>query len=264
MDRAIGYIRVSTGKQVKGTSLTEQRERIEKFCRDASMELLEIVCDEGVSGGVKAGDVFGWESRPSLMRIMDRAKAGDFNNVVVAKFDRLARDHVTQVTVRRMLACDDVELHSASEQNGDSAEAKLQETIMAGVAEYERHMIRERLRLGKARRKGEGRHVHGRVPYGYRSDAGKLLALDDEAAIVAIIFGAAAKGASSGQIAAQLTAQGSKPRLAEAWSPVSVRSVLKNDVYLGTKYGVQGAHDALVTRRTWTKAQATLAANRKR
>lgn len=45
---------------------------------------------------------------------------------------------------------------------------------VALVAQLERAMIRDRLSAGKAKAKQAGRHIHGRVPYGYRSERGVL------------------------------------------------------------------------------------------
>lgn len=49
-------------------------------------------------------------------------------------------------------------------------------------------MILERARGGKAKKKALGRHVHGRVPYGYRSRKGVLEPEEGLASVVHDIF----------------------------------------------------------------------------
>ena len=51
MNKAIGYIRVSTQKQAdEGVSLDAQRAKIEAWCLANDYELAGIHCDEGISG----------------------------------------------------------------------------------------------------------------------------------------------------------------------------------------------------------------------
>lgn len=260
---AIGYIRISTGKQQKGTSLIEQQERIETFARERGFEVVEFVT-EVKSGGVGDGEVFGWESRPRLQDLLDRAEGDEFVAVIVAKFDRLARDHATQTVLRRMLAQHEVDLFSCAEDNGDGPEAALQRNVLAAVAEYERHLIRERLRRGKAKRKAQGRHTHGRVPYGYRSEGGVLSVDEGEAEIVRQIFAEAKDESSCGRIARRLNRDGVPSPGGKAWSSPTVRRIIVNEVYKGERYGVRDAHKRIVAVRTWNAAQATLEAHRKR
>ena len=46
---AVGYVRVSDPKQVEGTSLETQRERIEKYAQDHDWNLIQIYADEATA-----------------------------------------------------------------------------------------------------------------------------------------------------------------------------------------------------------------------
>ncbi|WP_016992301.1 recombinase family protein [Lysinibacillus boronitolerans] len=48
--RAVGYVRVSTEKQLGNTSIAKQTEEIKKFCKTNGMTLVQIF-DEGAKSG---------------------------------------------------------------------------------------------------------------------------------------------------------------------------------------------------------------------
>ena len=51
MKKAIGYVRVSSDKQVKeGGGLEVQKKAIIQFCEKQDIKLLDIFSDEGISG----------------------------------------------------------------------------------------------------------------------------------------------------------------------------------------------------------------------
>jgi DNA invertase Pin-like site-specific DNA recombinase len=119
---------------------------------------------------------------------------------------------------------------------------------------------RERLRRGKAAAKRQGRHVHGQAPYGYRSVRGRLETVPELVPVVRRIFERAKEGRTPGQIARELTEEGipTATGRARAWSPRAVRNIILNPAYAGERYGVKRAHERIVTRQAWNKAQAAM------
>ena len=99
--RAIAYLRVSTaGQAEKGMGLEAQRSTVEQYAREHSLELLELV-REAASGGVRDNEALSHEHRPRLLELLERAKTGDFDVLLIAKLDRLSRDHATMVFLER-------------------------------------------------------------------------------------------------------------------------------------------------------------------
>jgi transposase len=47
---------------------------------------------EAASGGVKEGELFSWERRPVLLKLIDLAERHEFDVLLVARLDRLSRD----------------------------------------------------------------------------------------------------------------------------------------------------------------------------
>ena len=74
MERVGGYCRVSSEKQVeKGTSLEDQQDLIEEYCKKNGYELFKLYVEKGIPGAVDP------ENRPESSRMIHDAKNGRFN-----------------------------------------------------------------------------------------------------------------------------------------------------------------------------------------
>lgn len=139
------YLRVSTLDQ---TTLNQKIE-LERYCVNNNIEVWKVYQDEGVSGAKT--------SRPQLDLMLQDMRQGLFDCVIVWKFDRLGRNTKHLLQVLEELKNKNVRLVATS-QNIDTSTPMGQFffTILAGFAEMERELIRERIKLGLARRKSEG------------------------------------------------------------------------------------------------------------
>ena len=260
MKRAIGYLRVSTdGQAERGMGLRVQRERVAEYAKAKGYELVAVV-EEAASGGVRNGEELSYEHRPVLLSLLGRAEAGEFETLIVAKLDRLSRDYATLIVLERRFARHGVEVLSVAEENGDGPVADFIRGQLALVAELERAMILERVGAGKAKKKALGRHVHGRIPYGYRSENGVLEPNGELVPIVRRIFAEARDGYSPGRIARGLNRDGIPGPQGKTWGAGGVAVILRNPVYAGERYGVKRAHPAIVSRRLFNKVERVLAA----
>ena len=84
---AVGYIRVSTEDQTQGYSLDAQRAGIQEYCERNGYQLVRIYADEGVSAHTDK-----ISKRPQLSLLLEHAKQGQFDVVVVHTLDRWARN----------------------------------------------------------------------------------------------------------------------------------------------------------------------------
>lgn len=260
--RAIGYVRVSTAGQAEhGMSLETQRERVEEYARAKGWELIEVVA-EAASGGVRDGEVFSWEHRPALRELMERAEQSAYEVLLVAKLDRLSRDHPTLIVLERRLQRLGVEVISTAEENGDGPVAEFIRGQLALVAQLERSMILERVSAGKAKKKALGRHVHGRVPYGYSSHAGVLSPVPELVPVIERIYRDIRDGYSPGRVARALTKDGIPSPQGAEWSATAVLRIATNPAYAGERYDVKNAHPAIVSRRAFNAAARALEARR--
>ncbi len=258
-NRAVAYLRVSTaGQAERGMGLEAQRDRVRELAKAKGYQLASVV-QEAASGGVQDGEELSWEHRPVLLELVDRAKAGEYDVLLVAKLDRLSRDYPTLAVVERRLQRYGVEVISAAEENGDGPIAEFIRGQLALVAQLERAMIAERVGAGKAKRKAQGRHVHGRIPFGYRSAGeGRLAPVEDIAELVRRIYAETKAGDSPARIARTLNREGIPSPQGRSWSRQTVRLILTNPIYCGERYGVKDAQEGIITRRTWNAAQRAL------
>lgn len=100
-------------------------------------------------------------NRPGLHRVMDAARFGKVKAVMVYKLDRFGRstlDLLTNIAELNKCGCDFIAATQGIHvgPGGDPA-SKLTMTVLAGVAEFERELIRERTRLGLAKAREKGR-----------------------------------------------------------------------------------------------------------
>src|SRR5680860_1178150 len=120
MTRAIAYLRVSTDVQAdKGLGLDVQRNRVTEYAKEKGWTLVGVV-SEAASGGVREGEVFSYDHRPVLLDLRNRAKGDEFDALLIARYDRLSRDHASLVALERQFKSHGVSVVSAAEEtNGD-------------------------------------------------------------------------------------------------------------------------------------------------
>ena len=263
--RTIGYLRVSVAVQESdGMGLDVQREAVNGYLAEhRELELVQTVQEIG-SAGVGDDEVFAWDNRPVMLSLLERAQASEFDVLLVARLDRLCRDHVSFTVLERMLRQHGVRVLSVlEEENGDNQDptAKLVRSIQALLAEYESETIRLRLRAGKALGRKQGRHVEGRPAYGYdRGSDGKLVPSAD-AALVRRIFTDAKEGLGLARIARDLTNENVlTPRGKPEWSIGTVKHMLRSAVYAGELHGQKRTHQSIISRQLFNTVQRKLEA----
>lgn len=158
-NRWFGYCRVSTDRQVAGTSLEDQKRRVEAVANYHGAKMTAVFVEEGVSGSIPLGQ------RPEGFKLMAGAKRGD--TVVVSKLDRAFRNTIDALGVIERLRARGVQIIMADisvEPLTQDGVGRLFFTIMASVAEFERERIAERVRAGKRRVAEKGGYMGGTVP----------------------------------------------------------------------------------------------------
>jgi len=141
------YARVSTHEQ----SVDVQLGQLRQYAERRGVEAL-VFADEGVSGAK--------DSRPALNDLMAAVKRREVAAVVVTKLDRLGRStrHLCNIAAElKALKCDLVILDLAADTS--TPMGTLLFTMLAGVAEFERELIRERVIAGMRVAKAKGKHI---------------------------------------------------------------------------------------------------------
>ena len=145
--RAALYARVSTTDQTTDNQLLEPR----RYAEARGWTVTEYV-DEGVSGAK--------ESRPALDRLLKDARRRRLDALVVWRLDRLGRNLRHLILTLDELTALGVSFVSLGEGIDTSTPAgRLQVHILGAIAEFERARIAERVRLGVARAKAQGKRL---------------------------------------------------------------------------------------------------------
>jgi DNA invertase Pin-like site-specific DNA recombinase len=226
--KLVAYLRVSTDRQAEhGLGLEVQEAAIRKWAKANGHRIVSWHRDEGVSGSN------GLETRDALPEVLAALQSRTAAGVVVYRLDRLARDLVLQEQllgeIRRIGA--DVYTTSAAEagylaDDPDDPSRKLIRQILGAVNEYERAMIKLRLRSGRARKSHNGGYAYGPPPLGYRAEGRQLVADIDEQQVIDRIRTLRAEGRSLREIAETLTEERFKPKRATVWHPGSLRLIV--------------------------------------
>ena len=202
MQRAIGYIRVSTeGQAQEGVSLSAQQTKIAAWCELNGFALEAVHVDAGISGG-KMGN------RPGLALALEAA-CKDGAALVVYSLSRLARSTKDAIAISERLDKAGADLVSLSEKiDTTTAAGKMIFRMLAVLAEFERDQVSERTIAALAHKKAQGQCV-GNVPFGYRLAAdGFTLELNpEEQAVRGLVRGLKAEGKSLRAIQAELEAR---------------------------------------------------------
>jgi len=144
--RAGIYARVSTKEQ----DVDKQVDELVDYCKRNNYDY-ELFVDKGVSGNK--------ESRPQFNKLMDEVRLNKIDLVVVYKIDRLARSMQHFLKIIQELKNKNIGFISITQPiDTTSSTGELLMNILACFAQFERNLIRERVKLGKDRsKKKQGR-----------------------------------------------------------------------------------------------------------
>ena len=225
--KAIAYTRCSTQEQRhSGLGLDVQRERIRAYCQMQALDLVGIVTDAGVSGGKPLA------TREGGRQVLDTIASRKADAVVILKLDRMFRNAADCLATIDKWDKAGIALHivdmGGNAIDTTSAAGRFMLVVLAGAAEMERNLTRERTRSALAVKKSNGQRV-GTIPYGYdlADDGDTLIENEAERAIVAEIKSMRADGTTLKRIAERLTERGVLTKTGRSrWSHQAVASIL--------------------------------------
>jgi DNA invertase Pin-like site-specific DNA recombinase len=148
--RAAIYLRVSTDQQ----TVENQRRELRQIAERRGWEIAEEYHDAGISGSK------GRDSRPGLDQMLKDAGKRRFDVVMAWAIDRLGRSLIDLLgTIQELEACGvDLFLEQQSLDTTTPA-GKLMFQVCGAFAEFERSMIRQRVRLGLKRAVAQGKRL---------------------------------------------------------------------------------------------------------
>jgi site-specific DNA recombinase len=285
MRRVVYYERVSSEDQKeRETILTQAEDLAKRLDNDPDVTVVDRYIDDGISGALDLKD------RPEGRRLLQDAAAGQFDEVWMWKLDRIGRDDIDPLVVRRDLNRLGVKLCALH----DNIDGKLEYALRVAIAAEERRTFHLRTEAGMNRAAREGRYCGGIVPLGYRvegknpharlipSDAPMWNDLTEADVVRSMYEKLAVDGWSCTQLTAELNFLGVPTayqkdgrgvrgrRTQQIWRPNRVYCLIKNPIYRGElQYGRHSKHPGgrdiisapvprLVSDEIWYAAQDSL------
>lgn len=265
--RCVIYCRVSTAEQAApGRHSLDAQERLcRRHAEHQSLEIVEVLRDEGYSGRTTR--------RPGLRRLLEYTSADARNpidTILVQDTSRMGRDTTEYLLFRRDLRERGIELVAVTQPNIDSSpEGRLVDTIMAGINQYQSEEKGRRVVIAMHKKFEDG-WWPSTAPLGYRNvaeDSRTFVEPDPERfELLQRAFTEYATGEyTQEQLRTWLTKAGLRNRRGGVLSRGTLNKLLANPFYWGLLRWAgemrPGKHTPLVDRAMWERCQAVTAAH---
>ena len=162
--RAVAYLRVSNLSQVDGHSLDAQERLFYEVCANRGWNPVKVYREEGASAHSESV-----KKRTVFRQLMEDAKKGEFDIVVVHTLDRLSRNLRVTLESLANLAMHDVALVSITENiDYSTPHGMLMTQLLGSFAQFFSDMLGTHVSKGLDQRAIEGLHTGG-LPFAYQS-----------------------------------------------------------------------------------------------
>lgn len=260
MKKVVGYVRVSTEVQRENTSIDEQKERIEAYCKAQNWNLIKIYNDAGYSGSNT--------DRPEYQEMLQfmNENPEEVDIVLVLKMDRIHRNQLNLLKfIKEDLAKLNIDFVSTTESFDTSTPiGRMMLSILAVFAEFERERISERMHAGRVSTANKQKRAGGMPPFGYRiSKAGQIVTFEAQADVVRRIYKDYVMGLTAYGIAKQLNEERIPTKRGGLWTPNKITNILTNETYAGVNYydgkieknGIKqkGVFPKIISRTMWNR-----------
>ena len=240
MNRSIAYLRVSSTEQLDGHSMSNQEDQIKMYCKLYTLDLIDIVKDEGLSGRKT-------ENRPGFNKIMDMVNSKQVDHIVTLSFTRFSRNTMDALTAINTMLKKDVVFHSITERiDTTGAIGKFLTTLLFGLSQFESDQIGDRVRSVKKYCKNNGRSYTAPLmgydnKFEYDEKTGKKrngkLIPNEELLTIKRIFELSQQGLSQNKIAWFLNSEKIPTKHNKTWFQGQVRYILNNPIYSDIRDG---------------------------
>ena len=208
-----GYLRLSTNEDTQSNSFDVQLKHIK------SKYVIDKTFTDTLSGSTPFDKRTGW------VELMSIVQSGD--NIIIHRLDRLSRSTMNFLVAEDQLKKLGVSLKFAEgASNADTAEAQLMRVMLSAMSEFERSMIRTRIKQTKQHQKSLGKFLGGKIPYGYSTLNGDLIEDQQEQTIVQHMIRLRESGLSYSKVSKELTSMGYKTRGGKDFANVQIQRVI--------------------------------------
>ena len=227
--KVCAYVRVSTDSLQQEDSLENQTTYFKSFITaNPEWEFVGIYSDQGISGYK--------ENRPGFQKMIEDARAGNIDLIVVKSVSRFARNTETVLKFSRELKSIGVGIFFQLQNiNTLSGAGELMLTVLAAFAQAESEGASDNAKMTYKRKFESGIPAHGlECTFGYKASAqGDIVVDEEKAAVVRQIFDLAEQGIWPSKIKQYLNKNGVPGCAGGDWDDTAVFRVLHNVSYKG-------------------------------
>ena len=266
------YARVSSDRQDVDLSISAQLKALREYATRNGYTVVREFIDEAETGRSSM--------RPAFREMISLARRPQkpFDLVLVWKYSRFARSREDSIVYKAMLRKNGIQVISINEPFDDTPTGRLLEAIIESLDEFYSDNLGEEVTRGMRESASRGFYLSGKPPYGYKrvrvkdgtKDRIRLELEPSQAAIVSCIFSDILDGKGLIEITKALNSKGVASPNGKGWGKTGIRTILSNEVYMGTSiWGrrskrelepirVQNAYPAIVDKNTFEQTQSTL------
>lgn len=227
--KVCAYVRVSTDSLQQEDSLENQTTYFKGFITaNPEWEFVGIYSDQGISGYK--------ENRPGFQKMIEDARAGNIDLIVVKSISRFARNTETVLKFTRELKSIGVGIFFELQNiNTLSGAGELMLTILAAFAQAESEGASDNAKMTYKRKFESGIPAHGlESTFGYKANVqGDIVVDEEKAAVVRQMFDLAEQGIWPSKIKQYLNKNGVPGCAGGDWDDTAVFRVLHNVSYKG-------------------------------
>ena len=224
MNPVVIYARYSSSAQNE-QSIEGQLRECYKYAEQNGYTVVCEYIDRALSGRS--------DDRPEFLRMIEDAKKGQFEFVIVYKLDRFARNRYDSAFYKHKLKQCGVKVLSATEAIGDNPESIILEAVLEASAEYYSHDLSQKVTRGMRESALKGNSTGSPAPLGYKHVDKKVVIDENKAHIVRYVFEEYATGTSIVELIDTLNAKGYTTKQGKPFNKDSFKRVLQNEKYIG-------------------------------
>lgn len=227
MSEAAIYARFSSDKQTE-SSIEAQVRACREYAAVHSLHVMEVYADEAISGaGAKTA------SRRAYQRLLRDASKGQFDTILIHKYDRIARNLGEHVNLEQRLNKLGVTLIATAQDFGSAKEAKIMRAITWSLSEYYLDNLSEETKKGHRETALKGLHNGGYPPFGYDVVNQQYVINELEAGYVRKLFAAALERRGFVEIIGEMDAAGIRGKRGKPIKYPQIYEILRNEKYTG-------------------------------